>query len=202
MRRLTRKTVLTAHIVSSVGWAGALAVLFAHAVVNWSSQDFGLVQATAIAMAITTWYVILPLSLTSFSTGVVQALTTPWGLVRHYWIVFKLLFTAVATGVLLLKLKAIDLLAEAANGAGFAVGAHEGLRTSLVLHAGGGLVVLLGVTCLAVFKPAGLTPWVSHDRPSRLPGWVKWTFVASAGALMLLFLMLVGGGHGPSAHVN
>lgn len=55
MRRLTRKTVLTVHIVSSVGWAGALAVFFAHAVVNWSGQDFGLVQATAIAMAITTW---------------------------------------------------------------------------------------------------------------------------------------------------
>lgn len=199
MSPMPRRAMLTTHIVSSVGWAGALAVFLAHAVVNWSSRDHGVIQATAIAMAITSWWVILPLSLTSLITGIVQALATPWGLVRHYWILFKLFFTAVATGVLLMKLGAIDFLGAAAS-EGYAAGEHMSLRKSLMLHAVGGLVVLLGVTCLAVFKPAGLTPWAGRARPASLPGWVKTTLAASAIALAMLVLMIAAGGHGPSAH--
>lgn len=40
---------------------------------------------------------------------------------RHYGILFKLLFTAVATGVLLLKLGPIDQFAKAAAEAGILV---------------------------------------------------------------------------------
>jgi hypothetical protein len=35
---------------------------------------------------------------------VVQSLGTPWGLFRHYWVVFKLLITAFATIILLIYL--------------------------------------------------------------------------------------------------
>jgi hypothetical protein len=97
-----RKLTLTTHVTASVGWIGALAVFFAHALAGWFSQDEHIVRAVSIAMGITAWFVILPLSLTSFATGLIQALGTAWGLLRHYWIVFKLLLTAIATIVLLL----------------------------------------------------------------------------------------------------
>lgn len=50
-----------------------------------------MVRAAALAMGLTAWFVILPLSLAALTTGLVQALGTAWGSFRHYWILFKLL---------------------------------------------------------------------------------------------------------------
>ena len=107
-----RKLVLTAHVLSSVGWVGALAVFLAHSIVGILSQDIQLVRAACVAMALTAWFVILPFSLASFVTGLVQALGTAWGLLQHYWVAAKLLLTAVATAVLLLKLGPIAYFGE------------------------------------------------------------------------------------------
>ena len=52
-------------------------------------------------MHLTTWFVIVPLSLAALLTGVVESLGTTWGLFRHYWIVTKLLLTVLATIILL-----------------------------------------------------------------------------------------------------
>ena len=108
-------------------------------------------------MELVTRYVIVPLCLASLLTGIVQSLGTPWGLFRHYWVLIKLLLTVFATIVLLLQTGAISFLAGAAAETTFSAADHHDLRTSLVLHAGGGLVVLLLTTILSVFKPRGMT---------------------------------------------
>ena len=108
-------TTLTAHVPASVGWVGALAVFLVHALASLISQDAQMVRAASLAMGLTAWFVILQLSLASFATGIVQALGTSWGLFRHYWILFKLLLTAVATIVLLLKLGSISSLTDLAT---------------------------------------------------------------------------------------
>ena len=46
--------------------------------------------------------VIVPLALAALVTGVVSALGTTWGLLRHYWVVTKLVVVVIATVVLLL----------------------------------------------------------------------------------------------------
>jgi hypothetical protein len=56
---------------------------------------------------LTTWIVIVPLSLAALLTGVVQSLGTPWGLFRHRWIVAKLALTVVATVLLLVHTQPI-----------------------------------------------------------------------------------------------
>src|ERR687892_1756328 len=114
-----RKLTLTAHVTASVGWIGALAVFLAHAVASLISQDVQMVRAASLAMGLAAWFVILPLSLASLITGLVQALGTAWGLFRHYWVLFKLLLTTVATIVLLLKLQPISDLFTAASEATF-----------------------------------------------------------------------------------
>ena len=112
----THKLMLTAHVTASVGWVGALAVFLVHALASLISQDAQMVRAASLAMGLTAWFVILPLSLASFATpGIVQALGTSWGFFRHYWILFKLLLTAVATIVLLLKLGSISSLTDLAT---------------------------------------------------------------------------------------
>ena len=210
-----RKLTLTTHVTASVGWIGALAVFFVHALAGWLSQDEQIVRAVSIAMGITAWFVILPLSLASFATGLIQALGTAWGLLRHYWIVFKLLLTAVATIVLLLKLGPISSLAEAAAKTTFSSADLLGLRTSLMIHAGGGLLVLLTAATLAVYKPQGMTLYGVRRRLERggartepqlglvtsMPRWVKVFGVALIILTMMLVVMLLGGGHGPGAHL-
>ena len=65
-------------------------------------------------------------------------LFTGWGLLRHYWILFKLLLTAIATVILLLKSGPISDLANAAASAAFSSADLIGLRTSVRVHAAGG----------------------------------------------------------------
>ena len=60
-------------------------------------------------------YGIVPLSLATLLTGVIQSLGTPWGLFRHYWVVVSLVVTAFATVVLILHLGTVRELAELAR---------------------------------------------------------------------------------------
>jgi len=79
-----RKFALTAHVTSSVGWFGAVAGFLALAITGLVGHDAHRVQAAYVAMELISWLVIVPLSLASLVTGFVQALGTPWGLLRHY----------------------------------------------------------------------------------------------------------------------
>lgn len=210
-----RKLTLTAHVAASVGWLGALAVFFAHTLASLISQDEQMVRAASLAMGLTAWFVILPLSLTSLTTGLVQALGTAWGLLRHYWILFKLLLAAVATIVLLLKLEPISYLADAAAETTFSGADLIGLRTSLMAHAVGGLLVLLTAATLAVYKPLGMTPYGMRKRREQsstrtesglgsdtsTPRWVKVFGVIVVTLILLVIVMLLAGGHGPGAHM-
>ena len=210
-----RKLALTAHVTTSVGWLGALAVFLAHALASLISRDEQMVRAASLAMGLTAWFVILPLSLASLTTGLVQALGTAWGLFRHYWILFKLLLTAVATIVLLLKLGPISYLAEVAAQTTFSSTDLIGLRTSLMVHAAGGLLVLLTVATLAVYKPRGMTRYgLRKEREqgnaksrsglgsaTSTPRWVKVFGVVMIALILLVGIMMLGGGHGPGAHV-
>jgi hypothetical protein len=189
----TRKLVLTAHVTTSVGWLGALAVFLAHALVGLISQEEQVVRATSIAMGLTAWVVIMPLSIATLVTGLTQAIGSAWGVARHYWVFFKLVITAIATAVLLLKLGPISVLADAASTAAFSSGDLLGLRRSLALHAAGGVLILLGAAALGVYKPAGLIG-------NALPTWVKVFGGLIFILMMLVAMMLLAGGHGPGAH--
>jgi hypothetical protein len=196
-----RKLLLSLHVLSSVGWAGALAVFFAHALAGIWTDGPHVAAALGLAMGITAWLVILPLALTSLATGVAQALISAWGLLRHYWVIFKLVLTALATAVLLMKLGPIDALARSSAGA---VGL-EGLRVSLTFHAAGGLAILVACTLLAIYKPAGLTKagqrWLGVER-GPAPAWVKACWLPAAVLALLLLAMALTGGHGPGAHLH
>jgi hypothetical protein len=200
-----RKLTLTTHVLSSIGWVGALAVFFAHAVVSYASQDVQLVRAACLAMGVAAWFVILPLGLTSFVTGLVEGLGTAWGLFRHYWVLFKLALTLFATTVLLLKLAPISVLSNAATSPDFSGSSLVDLRLSMVIHAAGGMIVLALIAALAVYKPAGLTPFGATPRRaipsgnrSGMPQWVRTSLWILGIAMVMLLAVLLHGGHGPA----
>jgi hypothetical protein len=149
-----RKFALATHLTCSLGWIGAVVAYLALGVAAVTSQDALTVRAAWIAMELTGWYVIVPLALAAFLTGLVMALGTAWGLFRHYWVLISLVLTILATVVLLLHMPTVSSVADLARSAD---GAHLGGLGGDLVHPGLGLVVLLVITGLNVYKPRGLT---------------------------------------------
>lgn len=152
-----RKVALTVHVTSSVGLLGAVGAFLALAIAGLTAPHSHMVRAAYLAMDLIAWLVIVPLAFASLATGIVQAVGTKWGLFRHYWVLAKLVLTVIAAIVLLVQMKPIGILAGAAAEATWSSPDLGGLQLRVLLHAGGGLLVLLVVTTLAVFKPWGMT---------------------------------------------
>ncbi|OAP35183.1 hypothetical protein AU381_25890 [Sinorhizobium glycinis] len=152
-----RKITLIAHIVSSVGSLGAVVGFLSLAIAGLSTESDQVMRSVYVAAELVARSVIVPLVFASLVTGLVQSLGTTWGLFRHYWVLAKLLLTIFTAVVLMLQMSGITHLAAVAADPAFSSTDIPGLRRSLVVHAAGGLVVLLVTTTLSVLKPHGLT---------------------------------------------
>jgi hypothetical protein len=155
-----RKFMLTVHVTVSVGWIGALVAYLALVVAVLTSQDDQTFRAAWIAMAWTGWYAIVPLALASLLTGLVVSLGTKWGLFRHYWVLFSLVLTIASIPILVRELQIVSYLAGVAAGTdSAAVGVLRGLAGEAVPHPTVGLLVLLVIQVLNMYKPRALTPY-------------------------------------------
>lgn len=154
-----RKLVLIAHVTTSVGWLGAVVGFLAINAAAMLSQDAQLVRGAYRALEWMTLYSIVPLSLASLLVGVVQSLGTPWGLFRHYWVVFKLIINVFANVILLQYTGTMSAIADVAADTTLSTADLRGLGASPLVHASGALLLLLLATVLSVFKPRGLTPY-------------------------------------------
>lgn len=158
-----RKFMLNLHVLSSLGWAGAVAVFVVLDIAALTGQDPQLGRVLWLALQATVWSLLVPLAFASLLTGVVLALGSTWGLFRHYWVLFKLVLTLIATVVLVLYTQTITTVAGMA-----ADPAMSGMDLpSALLHTGGGLAVLLLITVLAVCKPQGMTRYGQRKRLER-----------------------------------
>lgn len=155
LSRPIRRAVLTAHVTTSVGWVGAVVTFVAIAALGLVSEDATTVRGAYLVMDAAARFVLVPLALLSLATGVVQSLGSPWGLLRHYWVVVKLLITVLATAVLLLYLRSFAAMADVAADPTAAPGAVR--NASPLVHAVLALVLLTVATVLGVVKPRGLT---------------------------------------------
>jgi hypothetical protein len=167
-----RKFALTAHVTSAVGWLGAVVAYLALTISGLSSPNAQTVRAAYISMELIGWYVIVPFAFTSLLTGLVQSLGTEWGLFRHYWVLTKFLLTVGAVTVLLLHIPAVSRTAGIAAETTPAGSDHREQQIQFVVHAGGGLAVLLTATTLSVFKPWGITRYgrrTQEERPQASP---------------------------------
>ena len=157
MPPMVRKAVLTLHIISSVGWLGAVAAFLVLAVTGLTSTDAQLVRAVYVSMNLVGWAIIFPLSLASLLSGIIQGLGTVWGLFRHYWVLIKLIITALATALLLVHLQPVTTMANMALAADLGPSDMNGMRVQLVFDAGAAILALLVTSVLSVYKPRGLT---------------------------------------------
>jgi hypothetical protein len=149
-----RKLVLAVHLSFSVGWIGAVVAYLALAVAAQASGEAATVRGAWIAMELVGWYAVVPLAMGSLVTGVVVALGTRWGLLRHWWVVFSLVLTTFSLVVLAMHMPTVSSIAEEVRLADAA--RLEALSGDLA-HPGIGLGVLLAILVLNVYKPRGMT---------------------------------------------
>ena len=215
-----RKLTLTAHIVSGVGWMGATAAFLALALAGLTSNDDRLTSSAYVAMKLIGWRVIVPLSLASLLTGLVQSLGTAWGLFRHYWVLLKFVLTVIATGLLLLHMNLATRLADNAAKSNMATADLHGLRLQIMADAAAAVLLLIVNTTLAAFKPRGMTRYGRRKQYEKrisvvanlyapelsetgsAPQWVR-VFGVTAFVLLVLFRIVVlhlSGGFGHHVH--
>jgi hypothetical protein len=197
MRPRLRKFALTAHVTSSVGWLGAVGSFLALAVAGLTTQNAEIVRATYVGMELTGWYVIVPFCLASLVTGLVMSLGTPWGLFRHYWVLVKFLITVISALILFGFTQTLSSLGDLAADPTLSIGELGSLNQSPALHSGGGLVVLLVTTILAVYKPWGMTRYGRRKRDAAVvrdygaATGIPWRLYLLLGIISLLMLFLV-----------
>jgi hypothetical protein len=161
-----RKLALTAHVTTSVGWLGAVGVFLVLAAIGLTSPDAQTARGAYLVMERAAWLVLLPIALASLASGIIQSLITPWGLFRHYWVIFKLLINLFAVTVLLMYMDTFRSLADVAAGAELSAVRNP----SPLLHAILALVLLLVALVLAIYKPRGLTRYGWRKRHSHTHG--------------------------------
>ncbi|MFI5907801.1 DUF2269 domain-containing protein [Dactylosporangium sp. NPDC051541] len=153
LRPALRRLVLVLHVGVSVGWLGAVAASLALGVTGLVATGPGVVRGAYLLLEPVGWALLVPLSVAGLATGLVLSLGTRWGLLRHYWVLFKLLINLVATGVLLLYMRTLSAVAAMAGDPATSL---DDLRTpSPVVHAAGALVLLVVALALSVYKPRG-----------------------------------------------
>ncbi|MGH3695734.1 MAG: hypothetical protein ACRDRX_17380 [Pseudonocardiaceae bacterium] len=95
------RTVIRAiHVLASVGWLGLVVVMLVLSLVALTTGG-GLVPIFLYRLMEQVGTTIIPIfAIATLATGVVLSIATPWGLIRRWWIVVKLILTLVviATG--------------------------------------------------------------------------------------------------------
>ncbi len=134
-----------------------------------NSADTSLIRSSWVAMELIGWAVLVPLAVGTVVTGILVSLGTQWGLFRHYWVVISFTLTSLSAVILILHMPDISIRATQAQRAD--ASELEAIGSDL-FHSSFGLVVLLLVLVLNVFKPRGLTRfgWRRRQRERRPAG--------------------------------
>src|SRR5258708_4979471 len=153
-----RKLSLTAHVTLSIRWIGAVAAFLAWRVAGVTRRNPEVVRSAYISMDLISRFIIIPMCFAALLTGIIEALCTPWGLFRYYWVTIKFALTLIATFLLLMHQNVIAQAAKRAGGAAAAqllASDFTPLKIELVRKSALAIGLLLGITALGIYKPWG-----------------------------------------------
>jgi hypothetical protein len=152
-----RKAVLYLHVVTSAGLIGAVALFLVFATAGLGAADVQEARAAYWGAGIAARLIILPLALIGVLSGIVVAVVSRWGLLRHHWVAAKLWLSLFTVAVLVLHLGPVVAMADLSWHHDLMPDDAIPARRQLVIASAGGMVVLLGIAVLSVFKPKGMT---------------------------------------------
>jgi hypothetical protein len=194
MKPPLRRLGLALHIALSVGWLGAVAAFLTLAMGSLS-RDEQLARACYLSMLVVARGALVPLSIGTVVSGVVQSLGTKWGLFRHWWVLVKLVLAVLSTAALLLHeataIKDAAKLAAEAGATALQAGRLREIGIQLLADASAAALVLVAALTISIYKPWGVVGRVT--RGLRV-------FIAAVCALVMAFVMLHLSGHSPHRH--
>lgn len=160
-----RRLVLWLHVLSSVGWmsqAVAMGTLTATAITTTDASTA--VGAVSMAQVIDS-RILAPMANVAAFTGFFLAITTPWGLTRHWWVLVKAAITVsqLYLGIFVLS-RALDAATQAvhvggARPSGWLTAAAAVMASAIAFQA-----------WVSITKPWGPTPWAAGNRGTRAAG--------------------------------
>jgi hypothetical protein len=144
LRPSTRRALLSAHVISSVGLLGASSALLLLAVSGATTGDPQLADSAYRFMATFGFVFGIPLSFSALITGVALGLGTKWGVFRYPWVTTKLmlLVTTILSGALVIGPGAQQMI----DGSG-------ALETRLIMASAFNVTALAASAVLSVYKP-------------------------------------------------
>lgn len=157
-----RKAMLVLHVLSSVTWLGLTIGNLTLAIAVTGTKDPAVQVGIFHALDIFGEVLMIPVAWTAFLTGLLLALGTRWGLVRHKWVLTKFLITSVTvmltTFLLTPELKSLGDLADQTPSGQLADREFGDMMSLLAPGVVSGLCYL---TCLvfSIYKPFGRTRW-------------------------------------------
>jgi hypothetical protein len=156
--------LLFVHVTLSVAWLGAIASFLVFSLKGQFATNPLINIACAQALKWIGWWLVVPLCVSAFVSGIVQGLVSAWGLIQHYWVLLKLLLMVGATALLLLHMQAVDWLQL--GGSPELLKRNAFVFSSLTFDAGAAVLLVLVLTALSIFKPAGQI-FVRNPTPPR-----------------------------------
>ncbi|GAA5513067.1 hypothetical protein Dcar01_01793 [Deinococcus carri] len=157
-----RKGLLVLHLMAGVAWMGVDVALFVLLEQARTTSD----AATALSGYTSVGWIVPvalpPLSLGVLVTGLLLGWGTPWGILRHWWVLVKLGLSLVMTALVFLalvplvgRLPVLTSMTRAQE-----VRDHLGaLPIQLMFPPVVSFLLLAFATVLSVFKPWRRTPW-------------------------------------------
>lgn len=158
-----RQLLVFVHVTSSLGWtgAGATNVVLAVTGATTSSAEvrrvaYGLIDRIDVAL-------VIPLAFITLAGGILVSVATPWGLVRHWWVLVKLVLTV---AVIIFSTFGVGVWVYQSMDAS-AAGGSSPVALRLVQGAGANTVTFLFMSFVSFVKPWGTTPWARSGRAVR-----------------------------------
>ncbi|MFG1842066.1 hypothetical protein [Micromonospora sp. NPDC049175] len=154
--RMPRKVWLTLHVGIGVGWLGISTGMLLLAILGATADSHELQHGAYLLLSRFEMLLAIPSVFLTIITGVVVSLGTPWGLLKHTWVLAKLVIALTLPFLAVFEGPWIEEL-EARSAAGLI---ETGTTGMLLIGAMGLFAALLWTaTILSVFKPGGRTRW-------------------------------------------
>lgn len=151
-----RKIALTIHVAVSVGWLGSSYTMLVLGMSGLLATDPDFRIASYEIMHLFDRAVNIPLGFSMLLSGLVSSLWTTWGLVRHRWVLTKLMISTVVLIItpILSVPRVLDIIDQLRAGT-----ETPGLAIEIIAISIGTVVALTAVTAVSIFKPWGRTRW-------------------------------------------
>ncbi|MGF7029178.1 small-conductance mechanosensitive channel [Paenibacillus mucilaginosus] len=178
-----------------MGWLGSAAAYIPIGAYVLNNQDADMVRSAIQIMSLIANCIVVPVAFASLLTGAALSLGTRWGLLRHYWIFFKLLFTVVAVFMLVAYIQELSHAVSIASQSTLSSTDINILKDSIhIVHPGGGLLIVLVAAVLSVYKPKGMTRYgwrkqLENKSSTELYTTPRWIKVVRFAVIVLLLLI-------------